>query len=50
MRMHLRIDPETKKRFLEVCDERAVTPSKLIRQWIDKYIEEAEKEKLNREF
>ena len=49
-RIHIRIPADLKQEFLRVCDEKAVSPSKLIRKWVEGYIESAEKEKLNSEF
>ena len=40
-RLHLRIPADLKKRFLEKCEREAVTPSKLIRKWVEEYIREA---------
>ena len=39
-----RIDEELKERFFAACDKRLVTPSRLIRDWIEKFVEETEKE------
>ncbi len=49
-RIYIRLPAELKEEFLGLCDERAVNPSKLIRQWVEGYIESAEKEKLNKGF
>lgn len=41
--IRFRIDYDTKKKFQEITNKRAVNISELFRQWIEKYIEEHSK-------
>lgn len=36
--MHTRVDETKLKTFRQICDEKAINPSKLIRLWIDRFI------------
>ena len=38
----IRIDEETKEKFFKKCDKESINPSKLIRNYILKWIEESE--------
>lgn len=35
-----RVDDTTKEKWIKVCKKNAVNGSELLRQWIDKYIED----------
>ena len=35
-----RVDDTTKEKWIQVCKKNAVNGSELLRQWIDKYIED----------
>ena len=36
--MHTRVDESKLSAFRQICDEKAINPSKLIRLWIDRFI------------
>lgn len=38
--MHTRVDESKLSAFRQICDEKAINPSKLIRLWIDRFIQE----------
>jgi antitoxin component of RelBE/YafQ-DinJ toxin-antitoxin module len=41
--LHIRVDEEIKAKFLDKCGVNCVTPSKLIRRFIEEYIKNEEK-------
>lgn len=38
--IRIRLDADTKERFKNICQKRAINLSELIRQWITKYVKE----------
>lgn len=43
--LHVRVDEDIKHKFLNTCEKNCITPSKLIRKFINDYILNEEKNK-----
>lgn len=43
VRIGIRVTEELRREFMEICDEKAINASKLLRKWIEDFIEQNKK-------